>query len=125
NADAPNLVTELRSAVKREALPFLSSIDSAEDIAKAAATLHKTGDPYVQQTIAYSWARAGNITRATEELERLVLLLDVSIQWQRGMAERSDVLKTTLLANPAEAQRQLEAWESETSKNLGLEKFRR
>lgn len=124
NADAPNSVAELRAAVKREALPFLSGIESAEDIAKAAATFQKVGDPYGQQTIAYAWARAGDMARATEELERLVRLLDVKIPWQREMAERADVLKTKVLANPAEAQRQLEAWESETSQNLGLEKFR-
>jgi hypothetical protein len=125
NADAPNLVAELRAAVKREALPFLSGIQSAEDLAKAAATFQKAGDPYGQQTIAYAWARAGDVARATEELDRLVHLLDAKIPWQREMVERAEVLKTKLLTNPAEGQRQLEAWEAETSQNLGLEKFRR
>jgi hypothetical protein len=111
--------------VKREALPFLSGIQSAEDLAKAAATFQKAGDPYGQQTIAYAWARAGDVARATEELDRLVHLLDAKIPWQREMVERAEVLKTKLLTNPAEGQRQLEAWEAETSQNLGLEKFRR
>jgi hypothetical protein len=39
------------------------------------------------------------------------------------MAERARALKARLLVNPASAQQQLEAWESETAKNLGLEKF--
>jgi hypothetical protein len=125
NADAPNLVAELKAAVKREALPFLSGIESAEDIAMVAATFLKAGDPYGQQAIAYAWARAGEGSRAVEELERLVCLLDAKVPWHREMAERAEALKTKLLTNPAEAQRQLETWESETSQNLGLERFRR
>ena len=89
-----------------------------------AATFLKARDPYGQQAIAYAWARAGEGSRATEELERLVRLLDAKVLWQREMAERAEVLKTKLLTNPAEAQWQLEAWESETTQNLGLERFR-
>jgi len=124
NADAPNLIADLAAAVEREALPFLSGIKSTEDIAKAAATaFQKSGGPYAQQAIAYAWARSGEVTRASEELNRLVRLLDLKIPWQREMAERAETLKVKL-ANPADAQRQLEAWEAETLQNLGLEKFR-
>jgi hypothetical protein len=61
--------------------------------------------------------------RLAEELERLVRLLDVKIPWQREMANRAGILKAKLLSNPVEVQRQLEAWEAESVKNLGLEKF--
>ena len=124
NADTPNLIADLGAAVKREALPFLSGIETAEDIAKAAAAFQKAGDPYAQQAIAYAWARSGEVTRANEEFNRLVRLLDLKIPWQREMAERAETLKAKLLANPADAQRQLEDWEVETLQNLGLEKFR-
>lgn len=123
-ADAPTLVVELRGAMKREALPFLSSIESAEDIAQVAATFQKAETPYVQQTIAYAWAQAGHVKRATEELTELVRLLDENIAWQVAMAERAERLKAKLVTDPAEAQRQLRDWEIESVKNLGLEKFR-
>jgi hypothetical protein len=123
NAESPNLIAELREAVKREALPFLSGIESAGDIANAAIPFQKAGGPIAQEAIAYAWARSGEVTRASEELNRLVRLLDLKIPWQREMAKRVETLKVKL-ANLAEAQRQLEAWESETSQNLGLEKFR-
>jgi hypothetical protein len=123
NADTSNLITDLAAAVKREALPFLSGIESAEDIAKAAAaTFQKAADPYAQETIAYAWARSGEVARANEELNRLVRLLDLKIPWQREMAERAETLKVKL-TNPTDAQHQLEAWETETLQNLGLEEF--
>src|SRR4029453_4626594 len=75
DADDSNVVAELRAAVKRDALPFVSGIESAEDIARAAAAFQEVGDPYAQQAVAYAWARAGNVARACEELERLTRLL--------------------------------------------------
>lgn len=122
NADAPNLVAELRAAVKRDALSFLSGIESAEDIARAAAAFQKTGDPYALQAIAYAWARAGDVERAMEELERLIRLLDVEVPWQLEMIERAETLKAKL-ADPTERQRQFAVWENESVKNLGLQKF--
>jgi hypothetical protein len=88
--------------------------------------LGKPADPYVQQAIAYSFARAGDIGKAVTALDQLVgqvLSGNEPYPWQREMAERARALKARLLVNPASAQQQLEAWESETAKNLGLEKF--
>lgn len=123
NADTPSLIADLGAVVEREALPLLSGIESAEDMVKAATAFQNTRDPYAQQAIAYAWARSGEVMRADEELSRLLRLLDLKIPWQREMAERAETLKVRL-ANPADAQRQLQAWETETSQNLGLEKFR-
>ena len=124
SVEMPNLVAQLGAAVKRDALPFLSGIESAEDIAKAAAAFQQSGDPYAQQTVAYAWARSGNVARAVEELERLMHSLDGKIAWQREMAGRAELLKAKLLADPREAELQLEAWESQTSENLKLGKLR-
>jgi len=124
NADAPDIVCELGIALKREALPFLSPIESLRDVEQAAKSLRLPQNPHVQQAIAYAIARSGDVGKAVVELDALLAMLDVKVPWQREMAERAEVLKTKLLTNPAEAQRQLEAWESETSQNLGLEKFR-
>ena len=109
--------------MKHQALPFLSEIQSPEDIARVAAEF-PSPEPYPQEVIAYAWALAGNVGQAIVELERLESLLDVKISWQREIARRAEVLKAKLLSNPAEAQRQLQVWESETSKNLGIEEFR-
>jgi hypothetical protein len=105
-------------------LPFLSPIDSPQDIANAAIALQSPENPHIQQAVAFALARTGDAARATRELERLMRALDVRISWQREMAKRAEVLKAKLLADPGEAQRQLEAWETESLSNLGLEKFR-
>lgn len=125
NADAPNLVYELGAALKREALPFLSPIESPHDVAQAAASLRLPQNPHVQQAIAYALARTGEVDKAVRALDELTPMLNANIPWQLEIAERAQVLKSNLLANPADAQRQLEAWENESVKNLGLEKFRR
>lgn len=123
NADAPDVFSKVGSALKREALPFLSRVESLHDFVELAMSF-SLQNPHTPEAIAYAWARAGNVALATEELERLVRLLDAKIPWQRAMAERAETLKAKLLADPVEAQRQLEAWENESAKNLGLEKFR-
>lgn len=124
NADAPNLVAELSTALKREALPFLSRIESPRDLAQAAASLQQSQDPYTQQAIAYALARAGDVNKAVAALDELARLLDAKVPWQLEMAERANALKSQLLSDASGAQKQLEAWEAESVRNLGLEKFR-
>ncbi|MDB6031215.1 MAG: hypothetical protein JWM16_1553 [Verrucomicrobiales bacterium] len=123
NADAPSLLRELSAALRSQALPFLSHIDSLHNVAEAASSLKSKG-PYVQQAIAYVLARAGDVNRAAAELGQLTGLLDAKVPWQREMAERAELLKAKLVANPVDAQSQLEGWENDTAKNLGLESFR-
>lgn len=124
NADAPNLVHELGDALKREALPFLSPIESPRDVAQAAKSLRLPQNPNVQQAIAYALARAGDVSKAVAALDELVRLLDVKVPWQLEMLERANALKSQLLSDVSNAQKQLEAWEVESVRNLGLEKFR-
>jgi hypothetical protein len=124
NADAPNLVYELGGALKREAFPFLLPIESPHDVAQAATSLRLPQNPHVQQAIAYALARAGDASKAVAQLDALLALLDVKIPWQLEMAERANALKSQLLSDAASAQKQLEAWEVESVRNLGLEKFR-
>ena len=124
NVDAPNLVHELGDALKREALPFLSPIESPRDVARAATSLRLPQNPHVQQAIAYALARAGDVNKAVAALDELVRSLDVKVPWQLEMAERANALKPQLLSDAPSAQKQLEAWEAESVRNLGLEKFR-
>ncbi len=123
NTDTPNMLEELDAAVKRQALPFLSAIESPNDIVNVAAEFQGTGDPYVQQAIAYAWIRGGQVSRASEELQRLRRSLDMNVAWQREIAERAERLRTMLLSDPAAAQRQMDVWEAETVHNLGLKEF--
>jgi len=78
----------------------------------------------VQQAVAYALARAGELEEAIAELDTLLAMLDVKVPWQLEMAERANALKLQLLSDVAGAQKQLEAWEAESIRNLGLEKFR-
>jgi hypothetical protein len=122
NGNAMDALLELRDAIKRDALPFLSRVESLHGFIELAQAFSMQ-NPHTSEAIAYAWARSGEVTRANEELNRLARLLDLKIPWQREMAERAGTLKVKL-ANPADAQRQLEAWEAETLQNLGLKKFR-
>ena len=123
-ADDPNLIADLGIALKQQALPFLLDIQSPRDVAHAAISLKKSQDPYVQQAIAYALARAGDVDQAVTALDQLSSLHATHIQWQRTMVDRALALRSTLLLDPGEAQRQLEAWEAESMENLGLEEFR-
>lgn len=124
NADAPNLVAELSTALKREALPFLSHIESPLDLAHAAKSLGNAQDPYAQQAIAYAFALAGDVNKAAVALDELTRLLDVKVPWQLEMLERANALKSQLYSDVSKAQSQLEAWGAESIRNLSLEKFR-
>ncbi len=120
NADAPNLVHELSSALKREALPFLSLIESPHDVAQAATALRLPQNPHIQQAIAYALARAGNVDKALAAFDDLADSLDAKVPWQLEIADRAAMFKSKLLVNPADAQNQLLAWEIESAKHLGL-----
>jgi len=125
NADAPGLLSELDTALKQEALPFLANIQSPRDTASAAKSLQKSKDPYVQQAIAYGFARGGDVGQAIAALAQLVRMFNVQEQypWQQEMAERAQALAAELRDNPLGARARLEAWEAETAKKLVLEKF--
>lgn len=120
STEMPNLIDDLVAAIERDALPLLSDLESPVNIAQAAEKFQTPSDPYVQEAIAYAWARAGDIGRANVALEKLTRLLDPKVAWQRPIGERADWLKASLLNDPAEAQAQLEAWEFETVQRLGL-----
>lgn len=85
--------------------------------------LQRSGDPYTLQGIAYALARAGDVDKAITELNQLVQLLETSVKWQQVMIDRALYLSTLLLNDLSAAQKQLDAWEAETVRNLNLEKF--
>lgn len=125
DADDPSLGAGLTSAIQKEALPFLAALRTPKDTAAAARLLTgESKNPNLHQAIAYALARAGETTAATDELDNLLSLSSSAVAWERDIASRAQMLRAKLVENPADAQQQLETWESETAKNLGLEKFR-
>jgi hypothetical protein len=124
DANSSTLLAELNGALKREALPFLLRIHSPRNVVDAATSIQKSQDPYVQQAVAYAFARSGDVKQAVDALDRLAALLCEDIAWQWEMADRARALKSRLVSDPAGAQVQLDNWEAKTVENLGLEGFR-
>jgi hypothetical protein len=124
NANTPGMATQLSATIKREALPWFSHNRLLENIVCLAKAHPNPTDPHVQESIAYMQIRSGDIKQANVSLDQLVSVLRGDVPWQREMADRAKSLKSQLLTDPTAAQRQLDAWEAETVKNLGLEEFR-
>jgi hypothetical protein len=123
HADAPNLEIELVNAMQRET-PFLISLRTPKDVVEdAKLRAWDSKDPHKREVVAYMLARAGEVAEAVVALDRLLSVLDPDIPWQHEMADRALALNSQLVDAPAAAQRQLDVWEAETVKNLGLEEF--
>lgn len=119
-----NLVEELRSAMRHQALPFFPNAGAPSDIIKATLPTGQLHGPYDHQAIAYALTLEARIDDALSALERLLLLLDPKVSWQNEMAARANLVRTELKADPCRTQRRLLAWEEETVRNLKLEAFR-
>jgi hypothetical protein len=63
------------------------------------------------------------VGEAIEFFDKVAQGIDKKSGWALKLAERALAMKASLLANPSEAKTQLEIWESETVRNLGLEEF--
>jgi hypothetical protein len=100
--------------------PFLTPIQSVDDVVVAIRSLNKPGNSYWQEALAYSLARSGRTYEAIGELERFAGGLNPEIKWQREAADRAVRLISLLTSDEAEAQGQLRAWERETSRALGF-----
>jgi hypothetical protein len=122
NTNMPNLIEELGTSLKREALSFLYPIESLKSFAEVAKSF-SFKNPHTPQAVAYALIRVGDFQNARSALAQLLQQLDLKVEWQREMTERAETLKGMLDLNPTDAQRQLETWEVETIKNLGLESF--
>ena len=121
NCDTPAGVTALREAIRREALPFLDRIQSPRDAA-LQVKLQGPTSLISQKAIAYAFARGGDYPQAIRELDRPVM-----VGHPEPVAEQdpeAKKLRDLLLRDPAAAQQQLQAWEDETRRALGLEEFR-
>jgi hypothetical protein len=123
DADDSSTIEKLRKTLKLEALPFLLSINSPAQLALAGESLSKSEDIGLQQAIAYAYARAGAAEKATIALDRLIDLMESTGFWQEEL-KRARSLKSQITRDPDAVQRQLDAWEGDTIRNLKLEQFR-
>lgn len=121
--EMPGLLEELSAALKTQASPVLSHTRSLLDFAKYARSCYST-NPHTPKAVGLALARAGHIDEAIEVIDGLLSQLDLSVAWQQEIAELCRTLKEKVVAGPEPAQQQLEAWETETLRNLGLEDFR-
>jgi len=118
----PNVIAEISAELKRQAVPFLARAKSLVyfvDVAKEFA-----GNPHTPKAIGFALARAGQFDQAIEVLGQLLGQVDLNIGWQSDIAVQAGALRAKLIANPIDAQQQLERWETETVHKLGLDAFR-
>jgi len=114
----------LADAMKYE-LPCLNNLKTPEDVVEELRRLNDgSKNPYLHEAFAYMLARLGEINAAADALEKLLALLNPSVQWQLDMANRARLLRTNLQLGADEVLRQLKDWEIESIRNLGLEKYR-
>ena len=114
-----DVARELGPALKLQAVPFLSRVTSPLDFVEAAKTFSQA-NPHTRRAIAYSLARAGRVSEGMEVIGQLLDQLDTAVPWQLDLAKEVAQLKTQLIAHPREALHQLQVWERETEKHLGL-----
>lgn len=121
NITKPDVVTELTAALKLQAVPFLSRVESLLDFVEIAKS--PPSNQRSLEAIAFALARAGQIIQAVEVFDQLLNQVDLNVGWQRDLGDQAKALRDKLVANPIEAQQQLEAWEAETVHNLGFDDF--
>jgi len=121
SAEDPDLIAKLGVALKQQALPFLSRLNSFRDVVEVAKSFQSS---YAQQTRAYALARNGDVGNAVRALDDLLGMLDRTVPSERARAERAEALRADLREDASRAQLRLDAWEAETLKNLRLEQFK-
>jgi hypothetical protein len=131
----------LGERIRAEALPFLKFVDSFSALARFALSMPKAGffplgRSRNEELLGYLYARMGDDVQARMHLGRMHTLIDEDrvladwvrdprLAWVKEMKERALVLERLLVEDAGGAQKQLELWEEETSRNLGIALLRR
>jgi len=123
NSNDPDVLADLGAAIRRDAVPFLSRAESILGFVELAKS-SSTGNPHTPKAIAFALARAGRVDEAVNVIDKLLPELDLEVKWQSEIADIAKALRAKLLSNPSTARQQLESWEAESVRNLGLEGFR-
>lgn len=118
------LVEKISSCIQSDALPFLRSVQNAQEAARVARSMAgTTRSPHIRQAIAYLLAQSGEANEASRLLDELLSLLKLDVPWQAEMAADAQRLRTLLSESPKDAEAQLDAWEAGSIHNLGLEEI--
>jgi len=119
DANMPLLIEELGEAIKKQAVPYLSSIQSLADfVTMAKQTSLK--NPHTLRAIAFALALESESQEAINVIDDLISGLDTKSTWQVELGGIADNLKAELIENPAKAKQQLLDWEAETIRNFKL-----
>jgi hypothetical protein len=124
-AESAALEGALSSEMQKD-VPFLSSLKTAKDVAKALEPLTKPNEagyvnPHCYEALAYARVRAGETTAAEDVIDTLLTKADLTVDWESEIASRAQLIRGKLLEKPEKARELLAAWESETIRNLRLE----
>ena len=125
SADAPDIKVALAKAVQEQAVPFFNLLDTPTKVANVLrGDVAESPTLHTRQAYAYVLARIGDTAAALEVLDQLQESVDPSVPWQFKMKERAALLREKILEGPEATSAQLAMWETETIKNLRLEKYR-
>lgn len=117
NATDQDLEGKLEIAIREQALPFLTDLQTVEDIPRKAGPFLK--NLHVVEMVAHSFAQLGDFEAARTQLDQLASGLTDDIPWQKEMAVRANMLRQSFL-QAGETQQLLRRWEVETLASLKL-----
>jgi hypothetical protein len=122
DSQLPNLIAELGSALKEQALPLFKPMQSLADFI-AYARLSPGTNPQTLRSIAYALARSGQSDQAVAAINEMQKHNDLQFAWQKEISEESQALREKLIEAPDAANKQLEEWEACTIHSLGLDVY--
>jgi hypothetical protein len=115
----PNLVPDLRDAIRSEAIPFLATMRAPGDFIRYLRN-HRVEDIRSLEALGYALAHSGLVKEAIQALKKIEPYVDMSIPWQTDVLFQTSEFRKKISANPSSAQEILRNIERETRKHLKL-----
>ena len=110
NTEQPGFEATLEVAMQKE-VPFLAHLNTALNVANALSP--PGSNPHTHEALAYSFAKAGETRAALDAIDTLLRLIEsikhgtAKLTWELEIAERAQLVKAKLVANPSDAIAQL------------------
>jgi hypothetical protein len=134
--DAQSVSDDIAAAVRVEALPFLSAIETPLDLAMSvirtpylAATSpqgqasSRANDPVCMRMRLYSLIYAGKLYDAAVEFDKLKRALTLQFEWENIMLEEASSILQLSTRHPDQALAKFKQWTLETARSLRLDTF--